>query len=153
MGNIALTFSQGPEKQYLLESVLHVAEFGTNSLLRVIWLTNDQKLKVEFEHDNVTFRANGTTVGEGTVVNKLFYFKVASGVVNSYHSTYITKDHYDTILWYNRRGHLSLRTVKRLAGSVLGRKVAGSMLDSCLCGACILGMLCRQQFLTIDMRK
>ena len=124
VGDIALAFSQGPGKQYLLERVLHV-----------------------------TFRANGTTVGEGTVINKLFYIKVASGIVNSPHSAYVTKDHGDAMLWHNRLGHLSLRAVKRLAGSVLGLKVAGSIPDTCLCEACILGKLCQQPFLPVDTRK
>jgi hypothetical protein len=100
VGDITLAF-KGQGKQYLLERVLHVAEFGTNSLLSVIRLTNDQQLKVEFGHNNVTVRADGTTVGVGTVINKLFYVKVASGIINSPHAAFVTKDHGDAILWHN----------------------------------------------------
>jgi hypothetical protein len=89
------------------ERILHVAEFGMNSLLSVIRLTNDQQLKVEFGHD-VTFRADGTTVGVGTIINKLFYLKVASGFINSPHAAYVTKNHSDAMLWHDRLGHLSL---------------------------------------------
>jgi transposase InsO family protein len=153
VGDIALAFTQGHGKQYLLEHVLHVAEFGTNSLLSVIRLTSDQQLKGEFGHDNVTFRADGTTVGVGTVINKLFYVKVASGIINSPHAAYVTKDHGDAMLWHNRLGHLSLRAVKKLEGSVSGLNIARSVPDTCLCEACILGKLCRQPFHPVDTRK
>jgi len=114
--------------------------------------------KVDFTINSARLLKDKKVIATGSVFGKMFYLKTLDGVVNHSNpseSTFLTKTlpSDDAILWHNRLGHLSLRAVKKLSGYVDGLKIQGTIPDTCLCEACIIGKLHWKPFLPVAKRS
>ena len=154
-GDIIISFDNG--NKIILQAVLHVVGFGNNNLLSVFRLLSDG-FKVDFTINSARLLKDKKAIATRPVFGKMFYLKTLDGVVNHSNpseSTFLTKTlpSDDAILWHNRLGHLSLRAVKKLSGHVDGLKIQGTIPDTCLCEACIIGKLHRKPFLPVAKRS
>ena len=157
IGDIAIAF-EGGSKQ-VLQEVLHVIEFGENSLLSVFRLLS-AGFHVDFALDTtkLTRARSKRLVATGPVIGGLFYLGTVGEAVNTAASAFASVDatsgSSDAMRWHNRLGHLGLRAVKRLPEVVNGMELTeAGVPDTCLCEACIFGKLSRKPFKSVDPER
>jgi len=153
-GDAVVTFKP---HSIVLQDVLHVQEFGANSLLSVYrLLLAGYEVKLGLENTTISCRKTHQLIAEaGPAHGGLFRFIVGTAVANfvgedtAIHSAGIVGD--QLLLWHNRLGHLSLCTVRKLPGMVEGIKEshlknAAGTPDTCTCEVCIIRKLARKPF-------
>jgi len=156
-GDVVVAFK--PHSVVLLD-VLHVKEFGAKSLLSVYrLLLAGYEVKLGLENTAISCRKTHLLIAEGGPAHGgLFHFIAGAAVANfvgedtAMHSAGIVGD--QLLLWHNRLGHLSLRTVRKLPGMVEGIKEshlknAAGTPDTCACEACIIGKLAQKPFTSL----
>ena len=147
-----------------LHDVLHVAEFGANSLLSVYrLLLAGYEVKLELENTTLTCKKTCKLRAEGGHVNGgLFRFTTKAAISNfvgeniAMHLAGSGSD--KLLLWHNRLGHMSFHAIKQLPAMVEGiqnlslRHGTGTP-DTCACEACIIGKMARKPFSSLSPTK
>jgi transposase InsO family protein len=143
----------------LLRSVLHVPDCGNNNLLSILQLLR-KGMKVDFDADKATLKANCRNLGVARVQDDLFILRSDGSGAATLRSTNSSDvpvvfanaaisqkpDENDILLWHARLGHLSLPAIKRAATTVDGLKLHARSPSDCICEACILGKMSRRPF-------